>query len=224
MTILSNRIAAQASKWTFSIGPIKELIDRYVGNGIGWVDPFAGMNSPAEFTNDHNPDCKASYHMEAADFCKMLVPEPPGFAGVLFDPPYSYRQVSEHYKVLGKKATPLDTSTQFYSRVMNPICDKIRPGGYAISCGWNSNGFGKHRGFELIEVLLVAHGTHHNDTVVVVERKYNGHLTGDGWKMTADVERTIGLQFKPEPVIEDVGCGIKSCQAAAAMSAIQEDT
>ena len=40
-----------------------------------------------------------------------------------------------------------------------------------ITCGWNSNGFGKNRGFEIIEILLVAHGQHRNDTIVTVERK-----------------------------------------------------
>ena len=94
------------------------------------------------------------------------------FAGVIFDPPYSYRQVSEHYKSLGMKATALDTSANFYNRVMNAICDAIQVGGYAISCGWNSSGFGKNRGFEIVEILIVAHGaSHHNDTIVTVERK-----------------------------------------------------
>lgn len=54
---------------------------------------------------------------------------------------------------------------------MNPICDKIKVGGYAISFGWNSNGFGKNRGFEVIEILLVSHGGHHNDTICTVEMK-----------------------------------------------------
>jgi len=178
--MIFNRAIANPSKWTFTISPIKALIGRYVGDGEGWVDPYAGDNSPAEFTNDHNPSRKATHHLEAEEFCKNIVPEPPGFKGVLFDPPYSYRQVSEHYKVIGKKATPLDTSNNFFNRAKNPLCDKIRPGGYAISCGWNSNGFGFNRGFEIIEILLVAHGQHHNDTIVIVERKFNGVLPG--WK------------------------------------------
>lgn len=34
----------------------------------------------------------------------------------------------------------------------------------------------KNRGFEIIEIMLVAHGGNHNDTIVTVERKgvYNG--------------------------------------------------
>lgn len=81
------------------------------------------------------------------------------------------RQVSEHYKEVGKKASQLDTSYNFYSRVMNSICDRIKIGGYAISMGWNSNGFGKSRGFKIVEILIVAHGMHHNDTIVTVEQK-----------------------------------------------------
>jgi len=166
------------SAWTFTIKPIRNLINRYVGNGIGWVDPFAGKNSPAEFTNDWNPERDTCAHMDAKEWCDIIITEPPGFNGVLFDPPYSYRQITEHYKEFtdlklkgAHKAHSIDTTTRFYSRVMNPICDKIRPGGYAISFGWNTNGFGKKRGFEQIEILIVSHGGHHNDTLVTVERK-----------------------------------------------------
>jgi len=160
---------AMPSAWTFTIKPIKELLSRYVPeDGKGWVDPFAGDNSPAEFTNDQHPDRKAKWHMDSEEFCKTM--QGP-FNGVLFDPPYSYRQVSEHYKEVGKKARSIDTSANFYNRVQNAICDKIVHGGYAISFGWNSNAFGKNRGFEQIEILLVAHGGHHNDTICTVERK-----------------------------------------------------
>lgn len=177
------RATAQPSAWTFTIKPIRELLDRYVGDGKGWVDPFAGQNSPAEFTNDHDPEAPAKWHMDAEMFCQLAscsktaadalgIYTSPPYRGVLFDPPYSYRQITEHYKRLGMKATQLDTSANFYNRVMNAICDAVAPGGYAISCGWNSSGFGKNRGFELVEVLLVNHGfSHHNDTIVVVEQK-----------------------------------------------------
>jgi hypothetical protein len=156
------------SKDTFTIKPIKELLNRYVEDGLNWIDPFAGYNSPAEFTNDHNPEVKAKYCMEAKDFCEMIKGE---FDGVLFDPPYSFRQVSEHYKVIGKKASMLDTSANFYCRAKDPISKKIKKNGFAISFGWNSAGFGLKRGFEIIEILLVPHGGSHNDTIVTVEAK-----------------------------------------------------
>ena len=166
MTI--NKVRANSNKWTFKIKSIKKLLDRYIKNAENWVDPFAGKHSPVRNTNDHNPEMPTKYHLEAEEFCKKIKGS---FDGVLFDPPYSYRQVSEHYKFLGMKATQLDTSSQFYNRVMNAICDKIKIGGYAISFGWNSNGFGIKRGFEQVEILLVAHGQHHNDTICVVEKK-----------------------------------------------------
>lgn len=40
-----------------------------------------------------------------------------------------------------------------------------------MCCGWNSNGLGKGRGFELDELLIVAHGGSKNDTIVTVEEK-----------------------------------------------------
>jgi len=171
-----SRAYAAPSAWTFTIKPIRELVDRYVGDGVGWIDPFAGDNSPAELTNDMHPGRNARWHMDAEQFCHMVVRmtkyEGRILRGILYDPPYSYRQISEHYKEIGgRKATSIDTSANFYNRVMNAICDRIEPGGYAISCGWNSNGFGKNRGFEIIEILIVAHGQHHNDTLVTVERR-----------------------------------------------------
>ena len=167
--MIINRVWAMPNKWTFKIPPIAELIARYVGDGKGWIDPFAGMSSPAEFTNDLNPEMPTKYHMEAVDFCKQL--NNGFYNGILFDPPYSYRQITEHYQSLNLKATQEDTQSYFYSRVMNATCDKIKFGGYAITCGWHSNGFGERRGFAIIEVLLVAHGSHHNDTICTVERK-----------------------------------------------------
>lgn len=157
-----------ANKWTFQIPSIARLLERYVGNGIGWVDPFAGETSPAEFTNDINPSRPTKYHLYADEFCKIIEGN---FNGVLFDPPYSYRQITECYQDLNIKASQLDTSANFYNRVMNAITPKIKLGGIAISFGWNSNGFGKSRGFRQLEILLVAHGMHHNDTICVVEEK-----------------------------------------------------
>src|SRR3990167_1975476 len=163
-----DRVWAMPSAWTFTIKPIKELLERYVGDGKNWIDPFAGKNSPAEWKNDINPNMPTKYHLDATEFLERMDNE---FKGILFDPPYSYRQVSEHYKAVGRKVTALDTSTNFYNRAKNAVADKIKKGGYAISFGWDSNGFGINRGFEIIEILLVAHGGHHHDTIVTVEIK-----------------------------------------------------
>mgnify|MGYP003441462565 FL=1 len=160
---------ARPSAWTFTIKPFQELISRYVeNNGFGWADPFSGQNSPAEFTNDMNPERDTKYHLDAKDFADVL---PFNLNGILFDPPYSYRQITEHYKSVGIKASSLDTSVNFYYRVMKKLHPKLQIGGYAISWGWNSNGFPKSWGYETIEIMMVGHGLHHNDTIAVVQKK-----------------------------------------------------
>lgn len=46
----------------------------------------------------------------------------------------------------------------------------MKPNVIVISFGWNSNGIGKTKGLEIIEILIVAHGGQHNDTICTVER------------------------------------------------------
>jgi len=159
---------AMPSKHTFLIKPIQELITRYVGNGKNWIDPFAGENSPAEWTNDLNPAKPAKYHMHALEFAKMM--DGP-FDGCLFDPPYSLTQVKTCYHSIGCDDFLKIDHNYFPYNIKQEIAKKIKPNGLVISCGWNSQGFGKMMGFEMIEILLVPHGGIHNDTIVVVERK-----------------------------------------------------
>ena len=164
---------AMPSMHTFTIKPIAELVARYVGDGKGWIDPFAGENSPAEITNDLNPAKPAKYHMHAEAFVKMLEGQ---YKGVLFDPPYSLRQVKECYDSIGANEFMAEDSKHFPANVKDALADKIQVGGYALSFGWNSNGFGKKRGFEIVEILLVAHGRSHNDTIVTCEVKVQDKL------------------------------------------------
>jgi hypothetical protein len=161
---------AMPSKDTFTIRPIRNLIRGYVLGGTGWIDPFAGDNSPAEITNDLNPNKNTTYNLHALDFAKQL---PGAYKGVLFDPPYSIRQVKECYNNIGLELFQEDAQN-FPSNVRRALAPKITD--LAISFGWNSQGFGKKLGFEIIEILLVAHGRNHNDTIVVVEKK----LTSQG--------------------------------------------
>ena len=69
--MMINRCWAMPNKWTFKIKPIAELLKRYVGSGDNWIDPFAGMNSPAEITNDLNPEFSEN-NFDALSFLKSL--------------------------------------------------------------------------------------------------------------------------------------------------------
>lgn len=93
---------------------------------------------------------------------------------VFYDPPYSLRQVSECYKSVGREVTMETTQSSWRTKHINEISRIVKANGIVMSFGWNSAGAGKKRGFELIELLLVAHGGSHNDTIVTVERKIIG--------------------------------------------------
>ena len=167
-----NRVWAMPNKWTFEIKPIRKLIYKYGGDFKEWIDPFAGMNSPAEIRNDLNPDMPAEYHLKAKEFAKQLNSQ---FNGCLFDPPYSNRQIKECYESIGLTFNQNDSQGLFQKekKIFAPL---IRTGGFAICFGWSSNGFGKQLGFKLVEILLVSHGGSHNDTIVTVEQKFQDKL------------------------------------------------
>jgi N6-adenosine-specific RNA methylase IME4 len=57
-----------------------------------------------------------------------------------------------------------------YARVRRAARALCKPGTRVLSFGWNSAGMGD--GFEREEILLVAHGGAHNDTICVAERLY----------------------------------------------------
>lgn len=152
---------------TFDIKPIKELIVKYL-HGVS-IDPFANSSTLAAITNDLDADCDTTYHMDAIDFLKMFNDR--SVDTVLYDPPYSPRQVSECYKKLGKTVNMETTQSSYWSNQKKEISRITKQGGFVISCGWNSGGIGAKYGFEIQEILLVPHGGHHNDTIVVVEKK-----------------------------------------------------
>ena len=167
------------NKWTFKIKPIKELVLRYVGDGSGWIDPFAGESSPAEFTNDINPERKTKYHLEALSFLNQF--QESSCSGVLFDPPYSISALQRCYKDIGNSIegsikNKWGENNTFWKDRKIQSGKIIKPNGICISCGWSTYGIGKGQGFEIIEILLVCHGGLHNDTIVTVERKVNTSL------------------------------------------------
>lgn len=168
---------AMPSPNTFSIPPIAEFVARWKPVLCVSVDPFARDSRSATYTNDLNPSTSATWHMEAEDFCIEMNRIGVSADCVLFDPPYSPRQISEVYESIGRKATTADTqNARLYKSVRDGLDLILRPGGIALSFGWNSAGFGKSRGYEIEEILLVAHGGAHNDTICVAERKIAGRL------------------------------------------------
>ena len=165
------RVWAMPNPNTFSIPPITEFISRWLGGAAVIVDPFARESKIATHRNDLNPEVDVEYHLEAAEFCRVLHDRGVIADAVLFDPPYSPRQMSEVYQKIGVKGMANTQNARLYKEVRDGLDSLLRPGGIALSFGWNSAGFGKVRGYEMLEVMLVAHGGAHNDTICVAERR-----------------------------------------------------
>lgn len=145
---------AMPNKKTFTIKPIRELIERYKSEGL-WLDPF-----PYPYKEDALEYLKR-FNEGSAD-------------GVLFDPPYSPRQLKECYDNQGMVLH--DTKSSVWAKWKDEIAKRIKVGGICLSFGWSTNGLGKVRGFKIIEVLLVAHGGNHNDTIITIEKKIQATL------------------------------------------------
>lgn len=167
-----SRVWSMPSKNTFSIPPIRDLIAKYAKGRI--ADPFANSCRIGTITNDIDPSYDTDYHMDALDFLKMLDDE--SVDTVLYDPPYSPRQVSECYKALGQTVNMATTQASYWALQKKEIARICKPEGIVITCSWNSGGIGMKFGFEMLEVLLVPHGGWHNDTIAVVERKNSSLL------------------------------------------------
>lgn len=149
--------------WTFNMKPVGKLFHKYKV-GVGWIDPFAGVNSPAQFTNDiEGRGCPSQ--MDGLEWLKEWPDK--SVQGVLFDPPYSVEQCLRRY-------TPKQGGTagraEYWAKCKDEIARIMQPNGNAISFCWDSVGMGKKRGFDIIEIMLLCHGACHNDTIVTVDR------------------------------------------------------
>jgi hypothetical protein len=134
------------------------------------VDPAARNSWWGSHTNDLNPNTGAQWHLHAVDYLSRLDQVGQRFHAALLDLPYSPRQVRECYENVGRPVGQHDVQSLWRS-VKDATDLVLLRHAIVICCGWDSNGMGLRRGYELIEVLLVAHGADHHDTIVTVERK-----------------------------------------------------
>lgn len=160
------------NKNTFDIKPIGEFVRRYLEGTVLSVDPFARDKRWATITNDLNPATDAEFHVDATEFLAGLdaVGAHPDL--VIIDPPYSPRQVKECYDSIGQKMEQDDALLGKKRGAMKAIITRmVCVGGRVLHFGWNTVGMGKTLGFEQEEILIVCHGSDHNDTLCLAERK-----------------------------------------------------
>lgn len=163
---------------------IRKILNDYirlatVNNGyqeINACDPFARESfttlEPSFITNDLNEMMPTDYHLEFADFAEMMSEQKQEFDLVFFDPPYSLRQLKDCYDNIGYQLEQWQTQKP-WSKGKDILAPLIKPGGYVISFGWHSHGFGTHRGFAKKAVYLFqSMGREERyDTIMTIERK-----------------------------------------------------
>lgn len=160
------RIWQMPSADTFDVPAMGALVKKHL-RGVS-VDPFARNKRWATYTNDLSTATSAEYHMHAIDFLNMLGDRGVIADVVIFDPPYSSRQMVECYASVGLKTNMQATqNAKLYADCRTAIRRLCKQGTTVLSFGWNSSGMGP--GFKLDELLLVCHGGAHNDTICLVE-------------------------------------------------------
>ncbi len=176
MAIQFSRFWAMPSADTFDCEPIKGFVQKYLMKSKVSVDPFARNKRWATHTNDINPNTSAGEHMDAEVFLRMLSMQLVKCDLVIFDPPYSPRQISECYKESGIECGMNQTqNSALYSRVKSAIIPVISDDAIVLSFGWNSAGMGNKHGFEIEEIMICCHGAAHNDTICMAEHRVEKH-------------------------------------------------
>ena len=77
---------AMPNKNTFSIKPIRNIIEKYSTSCNTIIDPFANSSKIGTITNDLNLSYDTTYHMDALDFLKHMQSRTADL--VLYDPPF----------------------------------------------------------------------------------------------------------------------------------------
>ena len=170
-----SRVWAMPSADTFDIEPIHNFVWKYLHQAKVSIDPFSRNKRWTTYTNDLNPTTEAESHLDAEEFLLGLLDKQVRADLVIFDPPYSPRQIAECYQMVGRKVSTEETqNAALYGRVRKAIVPLLAEDAVILSFGWNSCGMGK--GYTMEEIMLVAHGGGHNDTICIAERRVQSGL------------------------------------------------
>jgi len=202
--MIINHVLTNVTSTPFDNPHIKKLMAKYVqaaNHNHGWrssildadekwaVDPFArcsitsqtGQYGPFTISNDINQNMPTDYHMEANVFCETIITGRK-IGLVFFDPPYTLRLLKDHY--LDDSNAMLDTiplwqTHNMWGKAKDALARNMIVGGYVISFGYHTHGFGKHRGFIKKEILICeqAGSPDRYDLLVTVEQKVQMSLS-----------------------------------------------
>jgi len=174
----------------FSMPVVQHLIQNTIkkvkgSRKVRIVDPFARNHRQKgciTVSNDLNPDIDCMYNLEMKDFSllikdKVLQGELPLFDIIFHDPPYSLRQLKDCYDNIGHDLKKWQTNNM-WGEGQDALAKCLKIGGYAISLGWHSHGYGEKRGFQKIGVYVIEQVATHDryDLIVTIEQKVQHEL------------------------------------------------
>ncbi len=169
--LVIRRCWAMPAADTFDIPAIRDWVKWRLARSRTSIDPFARNKRWATHTNDLNPNTSAEHHLDARAFLKMLIDKGVKADLIIFDPPYSPRQIQECYAAAGFTPTMQDTQSGRMKRECRELIAQLAtPDAIALSFGWNTTGMGGD-GWNKEEILICCHGGDHNDTLCVAERR-----------------------------------------------------
>ena len=168
--MIFSRRWAMPSENTFEIPCVLGFVERHLEGCLVSIDPFSRNNRLATYRNDINPETIAEHHMESREFLEYLIKRNVKADCIIYDPPYSPRQISECYKALGLTVKMIDTQSSRLKKECKELFRLLlKRGGKVLSFGWNSVGMGKD--FDFLEIMLVSHGGDHNDTICIAQQE-----------------------------------------------------
>lgn len=166
------------SKKTFSMKPVKMLLDELLAGLPVIVDPFSKGSKVGTLTNDINQEVESDYHLDAADFAHELWRTGVKADAIVFDPPYSLEQAKRSYNLSGLHFSQKHAQTvNRWNECKNALSEITKPGAPVISFGYTSSGFGGRRGYEIEHILLLNHGPGHYDTIVTLRGRSKWTIT-----------------------------------------------
>jgi hypothetical protein len=131
-------------------------------------DPFCGESRIAPVRND----IKFS-GMDSLEWLKTFPDKT--FDIVLFDPPYTPRQLKECYDSLWLSLH--DTTSGYWAKLKDEIARISEPNGCVLSFGYGASNVGMKRGFEIYAGHVVLHGGNHNATICMAEHPASGSVS-----------------------------------------------
>ena len=153
-------ISAQCHRYTFQPTKIRKEVIALCSGTV--LNLFAGLTilDVDEYRVDSDSDMPRLNYIGNAEQFLSEYKHIKKFDTIIFDPPWNARKAREKYegRYIGK-----------FTKLKEDIVNLLHPGGCIISVGYKISYFGKKRGFEISDLIIVNPGGDINPFFIVKE-------------------------------------------------------